>query len=30
MAISGMTLSIAFAVAIIAMAIPNWILSPCD
>jgi hypothetical protein len=30
MAISGMTLSVAFAVAIIAMAIPNWILSPCD
>jgi len=30
MAISGVTLSIAFAVAIIAMAIPNWILSPCD
>jgi hypothetical protein len=30
MAISGMTLSIAFAVAIIAMSIPNWILSPCD
>jgi hypothetical protein len=30
MAVSGMTLSFAFAVVIVAMSIPYWILSPCD
>jgi hypothetical protein len=30
MAIAGMILSIAFAVAILATGIPKWMLSPCD
>lgn len=30
MAISGMALSLGFALVILATAIPKWILSPCD
>jgi hypothetical protein len=30
MALSGICLSLAFAVVILATAIPKWILSPCD
>jgi len=30
MALAGMVLSIAFAVAILATGIPRWMLSPCD
>ncbi|HSS99804.1 MAG TPA: hypothetical protein VLK33_22370 [Terriglobales bacterium] len=30
MALSGLALSVAFAVVILATAIPKWILSPCD
>ena len=30
MAIAGMILNIAFAVAILATGIPKWMLSPCD
>jgi len=30
MAISGMVLSVAFALLVVATAIPRWILSPCN
>ena len=30
MAIGGMILSISFAIAILATAIPKWMLNPCD